>query len=272
VRKPKDKPAVEKAVGFISTWIIAALRNWKFFSLRELNEAIVGKLQELNEKPFQKRPGSRLSVFTEEEKHMLLPLPDKPFEMSEWKTCTVAYNYHIYAGKMLYSVPHEYIRKQVDVRLTNRTVEVFLNGERIASHVRKHGNPGQYSTLTEHMPPNHREYSQWNAERFRSWARSIGKNTLVVVNAIFESRKIEQQGYRTCMALLKLSDRYSPSRLELACGRALSYTSSPNFKMVQTILATGQDELPQEEPRDSSSDFGFTRGPEYYGSVDGGGE
>jgi hypothetical protein len=115
------------------------------------------------------------------------------------------------------------------------------------------------------MPPSHREYAQWNAERFRSWARGIGKNTLVVVNAIFESRKIEQQGYRTCMALLKLSDKYSQTRLESACARALSYTSSPSFKMVQTILATGQDELPQEEPRKSSSDFGFTRGSEYYG-------
>lgn len=187
----------------------------------------------------------------------------------------VAYNYHVSADKMLYSVPHEYIRKQVDVRLTSRMVEVFLSGERIASHVRKHGSPGQYSTLPEHIPSNHREYTQWNAERFRSWARGIGKNTLIVVNAIFESRKIEQQGYRTCMALLKLSDKYSTARLESACRRALSYTSSPSFKMVQTILATGQDQIRQEEVRSSSSDFGFTRGSEYYGSenkgTDGGG-
>ena len=270
VRKPKDKPSVEGAVGFISTWIMAALRNWKFFSLNELNEAIGDKLQELNAKPFQKKTGSRFSVFTEEESALLIPLPDKPYELSEWRTCIVAYNYHVSIDKMLYSVPHEYIKKQVDVRLTIRMVEVFLSSERIASHVRKYGNAGQYSTLDEHMPPSHREYLQWNAERFRSWARSIGKNTLVVVNAIFESRKIEQQGYRTCMALLKLSDKYTPSRLEAACSRALIYTSSPNFKMVQTILATGQDELPQEEPRKSTSDFGFTRGSEYYGSSNGG--
>ena len=266
VRKPKDKASMEGAVSNVSTWIIAALRNWKFFSLAELNEAIGEKLNELNDKPFQKRQGSRFSIFSEEESPVLLPLPNKPYELSEWKTCTVAYNYHVSVDKILYSVPHEYIKKEVDVRLTNHTVEVFLSGERIASHIRKHGNPGQYSTLTEHMPTNHREYAQWNAERFRSWARSIGKNTLIVVNAIFESRKIEQQGYRTCMALLKLSDKYSGARLEAACSRALSYTSSPNFKMVQTILATGQDELPQEEPRKSSSDFGFTRGSKYYGN------
>ena len=267
VRKPKDKASVESAVGHVSTWIIAALRNWKFFSLTEMNEAICEKLHELNDKPFQKRKGSRFSIFTEEESPALLPLPDKPYELSEWKICTVAYNYHISADKMFYSVPYEYIKKRVDVRLTNRTIEVFLLGERIASHIRKYGNPGQYSTLSEHMPPNHREYTQWNAERFRSWARGIGKNTLIVVNAIFESRKIEQQGYRTCMALLKLSDKYTQTRLEAACAGALTYTSTPNFKMVQTILATGQDELPHEEPRKSSSDFGFARGPDYYGGT-----
>jgi transposase len=192
VRKPKDKASVEGAIGHVSTWIIAALRNWKFFSLAELNEAIGEKLHELNDKPFQKRQGSRFGIFSEEESPALLPLPDKPYELSEWKICVVAYNYHITVHKMLYSVPHIYIKKTVDVRLTSRIVEVFLQGERIASHIRKHGNPGQYSTLPEHMPPSHREYTQWNAERFRSWARGIGKNTLIVVNAIFESRKIEQ--------------------------------------------------------------------------------
>jgi hypothetical protein len=93
---------------------------------------------------------------------------------------------------MLYSVPHEHIKQEVEVRATNRTIEVFLSGERIASHIRKHGNPGQYSTVPEHMPPDHKKYIRWNAERFRSWARGIGQNTLIVVNAIFESRKIEQ--------------------------------------------------------------------------------
>lgn len=270
VRKPKDKPSVEGAVGVISTWIIAALRNWKFFSLRELNEAIRGKLEEFHQRPFQKREGSRLSVFLEEEKPLLLPLPPKEFEFAHWKICTVAYNYHISVDKMFYSVPYEYIKKRVDVRLTRSMVEVFLDGDRIASHARKHGHPGQYSTQPEHMPEDHRKYTQWNAERFLSWARSIGDNTVVVVKAILASRKIEQQGYRACMALLKLSDKYSGIRLEAACKRALTYTASPSFKSIQTILSTGQDKLPDEEPSDPSAEFGFTRGPGYYG--DGGDE
>ena len=266
IKKPKDKPSVEGAVGFISTWIIAALRNWKFFALDELNNAIRDKLSELNSKPFQKKPGSRLSVFCEEEAPLLLPLPKKPFELAEWKICTVAFNYHVVVAKMYYSAPHEYIKKEVNVRLTRTTVEIFWAGERIASHIRKYGHPGQYSTLPEHMPEDHRKYTQWNAERFHSWARSIGENTQAVVKAIIESRKIEQQGYRACMALLKLADKYTPIRLEAACKKALTYTTSPSFRNVQTILATGQDQLPSDtQQTDTSADYGFTRGPEYYG-------
>lgn len=265
VRRPKDKATVEGAVGVISTWIIAALRNWKFFTLEELNEAIRGKLEDYHHKAFQKREGSRLSVFLEEEKPLLQPLPARGFEFSTWKICTVAYNYHIYVDKMFYSAPCAYIKKKVDVRLTRNIVELFLDGERIATHVRKYGHPGQYSTQPEHMPEDHRKYIQWNSERFLSWARGIGENTVTVVKAILTSRKIEQQGYRACMALLKLSDKYSALRLEAACKRSLCYTASPSFKSVQTILATGQDELSDEQPADSSAEFGFTRGPGYYG-------
>jgi transposase len=266
VRKPKDKPSVEGAVGGISTWIIAALRNWRFFSIRELNEAIREKLCEFNNKPFQKRPGSRQSVFEEYEKPMLRPLPGKQFELAEWKICVVAYNYHISVEKVYYSVPYEFIKQKVDVRLTRNTVEIFHNQSRIASHVRKHGNPGQYVTAKEHMPENHQKYTHWNAERYLSWARAIGENTVAVTKGILDSRKIEQQTYRACMALLKLSDKYSASRLEAACKRALSYTPSPGFKSIQTILATGQDEIADEQPQhNTSAEFGFTRGSGYYG-------
>jgi transposase len=266
VRKPKDKSSVEGTVGNISTWVIAALRNWKCFTLQELNEAISEKLAEFNSRPFQKKPGSRQSVFAEYEQPLLQLLPDKPFELSEWKICIVSYNYHISADKMYYSVPCEYIKQKADVRLTRNTVEVFINGNRIASHVRKHGYAGQYSTLTEHMPEDHRKYTRWSSERFISWAKSIGDSTVAVIKAILASRKVEQQSYRTCMALLKLSDKYTAARLEAACKRALSYTTSPSFKSIQIILASNQDELPDETPQqDDSAEYGITRGSEYYG-------
>ncbi len=116
------------------------------------------------------------------------------------------------------------------------------------------------------MPPNHQQYVQWNGERFRKWAAKIGSNTVAVVESILTGYKVEQQGYRACMALLKLSDQYTPERLEAACAKGLFYTPRPSYKSIQTILKSGQDK-PAEEPEASSapSDFGFTRGADYYG-------
>ena len=131
VRKPKMKASVERAVGILSTWIIAALRNRQFFSLWELNEAMWQKLVDFSRKPFQKKPGNRESAFAEE-RPFLIPLPQKPFELSTWKIATVQLNYHIACDKMNYSVPYEYIKYKVDVRLTQCMVEIFYQQKRIA--------------------------------------------------------------------------------------------------------------------------------------------
>ncbi|AHF06541.1 IS21 family transposase [Desulfitobacterium metallireducens] len=267
VRKPKDKPSVEGTVGTISTWIVAALRRQQFFSLPELNLAIREKLEAFNSKPFQKKTGSRQSVFREEEKALLLPLPAVPYELAVWKVATVQFNYHVTVEKMHYSVPYEYIKHKVDVRITRYVVEVFFNNHRICSHPRLHGRPGQYSTVTEHMPEDHQKYTAWNGERFVFWAENVGKHTAVVVKAILSSHRIEQQGYKSCMGLLKLANKYSVSRLEAACEKALSYTPNPSYKSIQTIIKTGQDKIVKEEPvnpEKSSNSFGFTRGADYY--------
>lgn len=147
VRTPKDKPNAEGTVGNISTWITAAIRDEQFFSLAELNCAIRGKLEQFNQKLFQKKEGSRQSLFLEEEKPVLLPLPTNRFELSDWKTATVQFNYHISVDGMLYSVPYEYIKKKVDVKVTDTTIEIFYNHNRIASHRRLKGRSGQYSTI-----------------------------------------------------------------------------------------------------------------------------
>lgn len=268
VRKPKDKPNAEGTVGVISTWIIAALRNQKFFSLHELNKAIREKLNSFNQKPFQKKEGSRYSIFLEEEKPMLMPLPTTPYELAIWKKATVQFNYHISVDKMHYSVPYEYIKHEVDVRITHNIIEVFYNNHRICSHPRLHGRVGQYSTNEAHMPEDHQSYVQWNADRFISWAQNVGPNTTVTIKAILSSHKIEQQGYRSCMALLKLADKYSIARVEAACKKAISYTPNPSFKSVKTILSTGQDRVTEEQSikqKNDSANYGFTRGAEYYG-------
>ena len=268
IRKPKDKPNVEGAVGVVSTWILAALRNHKFFSISELNEAILEKLTVFNSNPFQKRAGSRLSIFLDEEKSVLQPLPASSYELAIWKIATVQFNYHITVEKMHYSVPYEYIKHQVDVRITRQVIEVFFHNHRICSHPRLYGREGQYSTMTEHMPEDHQQYIKWNGERFIPWAENVGQHTAIVIKAILASHKIEQQGYRSCMALLKLADRYSITRLESACARALSYTPHPSYKNISTILKSGQDKLNQAElalpVKEEINPYGFTRGADYY--------
>lgn len=152
IRAPKDKSSVEGTVKLVSTQIIAALRNERFFSLAELNEAIWKKLDEFNRQPFQKKEGSRFEIFRDEELPLLAPLPATPYELAEWKKATVQYNYHIYCDEMLYSVPFEYIQRKVDVRLTSKTVKIFYNNNVIATHPRLYGRKGQYSTIEQHMP------------------------------------------------------------------------------------------------------------------------
>ena len=206
VRTPKDKPNAEGTVRNISIWITAALRNEQFFSLAELNRAIREKLEQFNRRFFQKKEGSWLDLFLEDEKPLLMPLPATRFELSDWKTVTVQFNYHISVDGMLYSAPYEYIKKKVDVKVTDTTIEIFYNHNRIASHCRLKGHPRQYSTITEHMPEDHQKYLEWNDDRFRKWAERIGINTYDVVNAILTSNRVEQQTYRSCMGLLKLTD------------------------------------------------------------------
>jgi len=262
VKKPKDKPVVEGSVGYASTFILAAIRNQKFFTLRELNIAIRERLHALNLNPFQKKEGSRAQLF-DEERAFLLPLPQNPFEYASWKTAKVGFNYHIEVDSRYYSVPYEYIQHEVEARVTRNVVEIFYGGARICSHVRNYDRHDKYSTQEVHMPPKHQQYVKWNGDRFRNWAAKIGPQTASVVEAILIGHRVEQQGYRTCMALLKLSENYSPERLEAACGKALTYTPRPNYKYVQTILRTGQDKQDVPAPA-STSKFGFTRGADYY--------
>jgi transposase len=264
---PKDKPNAEGTVGVISTWIIAALRNEKFFSFSELNAAIQKKLLEFNTKPFQKKNGSRLSAFEEEEKSFLQPLPASPYEMAVWSTAKIQPDYLITVGKNKYSVPFEFIGHEVDIRSTSKTIEVFFQNNRIASHVRKYVT-GDYEILPEHMPENHRRYLAWNKEAFLEWAEEVGRSTLMVMKSFLASVKVEQLSYKTCGSLMKLADRYSVTRIEDACARSLSYTPSPSLKNIQTILKTGQDKVKPEKDSDTpkpSGKYGFTRGAEYFG-------
>src|SRR5699024_4490020 len=184
VRTPKDKSSVEGSVGTISTWIIAALRNTHCFSIDELNEEVWMKLAEFNQRPFTRKEGSRLSAFEEEEKFALSPLPLAPYRMSEWRTAKVRPDYHISVESMFYSVPYEYINRQVEVKISDSIVEVYFNHMRVASHKRLYGKFGQLSTIRDHMPDNHKSFVDQTPEAALEWARSISASTLKVVQHI----------------------------------------------------------------------------------------
>ena len=244
VRHPKDKSSAEGTVGNISTWIVASLRNQQFFSITELNKAIKAKLMEFNTKPFQKKTGNRLTAFMEEEKFALISLPASPYEIATWKKATVQYDYHIILDKMYYSVPYDYIKHQVDIRVTRNIVEIFYKHFRVASHKRLYGEIGQNSTNPDHMPNNHKQFIDFNRDSVLDWAQSAGTQILTTVKSILASYKTENQGLKSCLGLMKLADKHSIERVEKACERALPYTPRPTLKSIQTILKTGQDKLP----------------------------
>ena len=196
---------------------------------------------------------------------MLSALPPMPYELAEWKQATVLFNYHVSHESMLYSVPHEYIGKKVDIRVTEKMIEIFFNHNRIASHPRLYGRKGQYSTQQEHMPENHQKYLSWNGDRFRRWAKQIGESTLQVVESMLTSRQVEQQAYRSCMGLLKLAEKYSSADLEAACEKALSLTGSPSYKSIRNILAAGVHKPVLQETESTENPYAITRGAEYYG-------
>lgn len=240
VRAPKDKAAVEGSVGDITRAIMARLRNRTFFSIEDLNKALHSELENFNSALFQKKEGSRKSVYYDEEKDYMLKIPKEDFEFSEWKVATVQLNYHISADKMNYSVPYEYVGKKVEVRMTKSLIEVFYKGTRISSHNRLYGRKNQYSTTEDHMPENHK-LAQWNGDRLKDWAEKVGPYTYKIIEGLLKRYKVEEQAHKGCIGILKLSDKYTETRLENACRLASSYISNPSYKNIKLILSSGQD-------------------------------
>lgn len=265
VRAPKDKPAAEGGVGYVERQVIAALRNEKFTSVTEANIEIFRRVDELNSRDFQKREHSRNYVFENEEKSRLQPLPEDPYDYGRWIKAKVSYNYHIAVEKNYYSVPFSYLSKQVDVRLSGNLVEIFYGGKRIASHRRIYEGVGKYTTLTEHMPENHRLYESWNSQRIKDWAKRKGKNTYRVICHIFDNAKIEQQVYNRCVTILKLGETYSDDMLEAASERILSEHITPIHRNFKMIIEHIQDEKYRDKT--SGETEGITRGPGYYGGI-----
>jgi transposase len=266
VRRPRDKAKAEAGVLLVERWILARLRKQRFFSLDELNAAIAELLILLNDKPFQKLPGSRRSLFEQLDRPALRPLPALRYAFSEWKTKRkVHIDYHVEVDRHYYSVPHQLRGQRVDARYTRTTVEVFHRGRRVASHRRSYV-PGHHTTVREHMPPSHQHVDGWSPERFHRWADTIGAATRGVVDAVFASRRHPQQGYRTCLGILRLADAHGADRLEAACRRALRI-GTHSYKSVSSILDKGLDRRPFPDPEPVTqvpADHDNVRGSTYY--------
>lgn len=269
VRKPKDKPSVEGSVGHISRQIIASLRDYQCFHLEDLNQQIFRKLEDLNTLDFQKRPGSRKKVFEEEEKSYLQALPQTRYKLTEWKVAKVQLNYHIQVERMYYSVPYDYVRESVDVRLTTDLIEVYFKETRIASHKRLHGEIGQYSTNVDHMTDNHRLYLEHNPEDNQKWAESIGPFMTQFVSYILKNN-IEKKALNILSTLRNLSTKHAKDELEQATQTLLEISTNPTVSVLKSILDRRKKQQKNKKKdthntQTRNDDYGFVRGAKYFG-------
>jgi transposase len=262
--KPKDKAKVEGGVLIVERWILARLRNQRFFSLAEANRAIAELLALLNQKPFKKLPGCRHSAFLEMDCPVLKPLPQLRYEYAEWKTACVGIDYHIEVAGHYYSVPYRHARQQVEARITSTTVEVFYRGQRIAAHVLS-TLKGRHTTLDAHMPPQHQAIAGWNDQRLLHWAQSIGSSTEAAVQVMLGARKHPQQSYRACLGVLRLAKGFGNDRLNAACARALKLNAA-GYRSIHSILKNSLDKQQPAIAIQASLplDHANVRGPDYY--------
>ncbi len=264
---PRDKAKVEGGVLIAERWILGRLRNITCFSLDELNEHIVALLVELNSRVMKRYGKARGELFAELDRPVLAPLPNGRFTHGDWSYGTVGLDYHIRVDHHDYSVPYRHAEAYVESRLSSTTVEVYLRGDRIASHVRSFEYGGT-TTLVDHMPLSHQRYRDETVEELEEWAQRVGPCTHALVRAIITERKHPEHGFRSCRGLKALSKRFAPERIEAACERAL-VVGARSYTNVESILRHGLDSQPLPATPSSSDappplDHENIRGPDYY--------
>jgi transposase len=263
--KARDKAKVEVGVQVAERWILARLRHETFFTLVALNTRIRELLTDLNGRVMRQYQASRRELFERLDRPALRPLPAEPFVYGEWKTARVNIDYHVELHRHYYSVPFALVHEVVDARLTATTVECFHKGQRVAAHVRD-DTPGRHTTHPAHMPKAHQHHLEWTPSRLTDWAGRIGAQTRALVAAILADRPHPEQGYRSCLGLLRLGRRYGEARLEAACARALA-VGARSYRHVDSILKHGLERLPLPEaaaPSQPGPVHEHLRGPAYY--------
>src|SRR6266702_4787401 len=239
VRKPRDKAKVEVAVQIVERFVLAKLRKRRFFSLDELNAAIRECVAAINTKVMRAFGKSRRELLDAVERPALRGLPVEPYQYAEWKRCGVAPDYHVEIGDHYYSVPFRLLRETVDARLTDTTVEVFHKGLRVASHPRSSVH-NRHTTTPEHMPSSHRRYATWTPQRMVNEAAKIGPATIALVEAIMKAKPHPEQGFRSCLGIMRLVRTYGIARVEAASRRG-NDIGATTYGSIASILKTGLD-------------------------------
>jgi transposase len=245
-KKPRDKAKVETGVQIAERQILAPLRDRRFFSVAELNQAVRPLLDKLNAQPFQKLQGSRNSWFESQEKAALLPLPATPFEMATWSRAKVNIDYHASVDNHFYSVPYRLVHQELEVRSTANTVEFFHQAKRVAAHVRSYLS-GQFTTLEEHRPKSHQRYLEWTPGRLVDWAAKTGPQCAKAVEHLLQSKPHPEQGFRSCLGIMRLGKGVGAERLEAACARALRLGAC-SYRSIKSILENKLDLQEQQQP------------------------
>ena len=262
-RTPRDKATVESSVQVLTRWVLMRLRHRRFDTVAQVDAAIAELLPSLNQRPFQKLPGSRASVFAELDAPALMPLPAQPYELARFKTVKVHIDYHVELDGHRYSVPHALVGQALEARLTRHGVELLLRGQRVAAHARS-DRRGGYTTVEAHMPAAHRAHLEWTPQRLIDWGQRIGLACGELVTRLLQTYKHPEHGYRSCLGLLSLSRRYGNDRLEAACERALALGTF-RYRHVRDLLANNRDLVAQQASSEwSSPAHANVRGPDYY--------
>ena len=263
-KKPRDKAAVEAGVRFAQTYILGRLRHQTFFSLAECNAAIREVMERMNRKVMRRIGMSRQDLFESLDRPALKPLPEAEWHYAEWRLARVGVDYHVEVEGFYYSLPHALIRAEVDLRITERTIEAFHRGQRVAAHQRRYGGR-RHGTEPDHMPSAHRRYAEWSPERLQRWGQAIGPNTEGLILAVLANRPHPEQGFRTCLGILRLYRGLDPARAESVSARALAI-GALTYRSVASILTTKLDKaVTRTDPRESDLfDHPNIRGAAYF--------
>lgn len=263
--RPKDKAKVENGVKIVQRWILARLRNHTFFSIDELNTAISKLMEKYIHKKIKRIGKSRLELFEELDKPALKPLPNISYEYKEFKMLKVNIDYHIALDHSYYSVPYQLLHKKVEVWYSNKSVDIYYEGKKVATHPRT-TQKGKFMTQTAHMASSHRKYLEWNPGKILNWANSIGPSTVKLLDTIMKRKPHPEMGFRTCMGIMKHYKQYleysswDEYRLDQISSRALT---SHKYK-VDDIKKILKNDKKTEELSQSIFDHQYVRGSSYY--------